>query len=484
MYWQSVTRDEPLIPLKIFRDNDFSMSNLGIAVIGFAVTAMIVPVMFYAQAVRGLSPTGAALLVAPMAVASGVLAPFVGKIVDRTHPRPIVGFGFSAVAIALTWLSIELTPTTPTWRLVLPLIVMGVGMAFIWSPLAATATRNLPTQLAGAGSGVYNTTRQVGGVLGSAGIAAFMTSRLGAELPGMKLGGDTTEGTVAELPAFLKVPFSAALSQSLLLPAFVALFGVVAALFLRGSGAAGYRPAPRAVSTAGPTNWKTFTAALAHPGASVRGGRNARRPPARRRRRLLPRRRRVRRVHRRMGRGAVRAGDRSRADVGHCDAIEDRGRRQPDRAHAGARRTPAARASGHVAQRAGGVVAFSCSRTTPSRSWIRVAPPPVAAVTNGHDPWHRSLDEPRCAAAPPVPAPIGAHRRRSSRNGCAHHQVPTPSAAAHGRSGIRAAVTTTPPTYGKHSCGSAMTHRGFTPRERFRRYGPARRVRAPVVRGC
>jgi len=32
-----------LIPLNIFRDNDFSLSNVGIAVIGFAVTAMVVP---------------------------------------------------------------------------------------------------------------------------------------------------------------------------------------------------------------------------------------------------------------------------------------------------------------------------------------------------------------------------------------------------------------------------------------------------------
>lgn len=235
VYWQSINPHEPLIPLKIFRDNDFSMSNVGIAVIGFAVTAMIVPVMFYAQAICGLTPTRAALLTAPMAVASGVLAPFVGKLVDRTHPRPIVGFGFSAVAIALTWLSIEMTPATPIWRLVLPLLLMGIGMAFIWSPLAATATRNLPPHLAGAGSGVYNATRQVGGVLGSAGMAAFMTSRISAAIPAAEdpgVGG----GSVTRLPGFLHEPFSAALSEALLLPAFVALLGVIAALFLRGFG--------------------------------------------------------------------------------------------------------------------------------------------------------------------------------------------------------------------------------------------------------
>jgi hypothetical protein len=128
-----------------------------------------------------------------------------------------------------------MTPTTPIWRLVLPLTAMGIGSAFIWAPLAATATRNLPPQLAGAGSGVYNTTRQVGSVLGSAGMAAFMTTRISAEMPPM-LAEAPGEGSVARLPGFLHEPFAAAMSQSMLLPAFFALFGVMAAIFLLGFG--------------------------------------------------------------------------------------------------------------------------------------------------------------------------------------------------------------------------------------------------------
>jgi EmrB/QacA subfamily drug resistance transporter len=236
LIWQSVNRNEPLIPLVVFRDRDFSLSNVGVATIGFVVTATFLPLMFYAQAVCGLSPTRSALLTAPMAIATGVLAPFVGKIVDRSHPRPVIGFGFSVLAIAMTWLSIEMTPTTPIWRLVLPLTAMGIGSAFIWAPLAATATRNLPPQLAGAGSGVYNTTRQVGSVLGSAGMAAFMTSRIGAEMPPMPTQAVQGEGSVTQLPTWLHEPFAAAMSQSLLLPAFFALFGVVAAVFLLGFG--------------------------------------------------------------------------------------------------------------------------------------------------------------------------------------------------------------------------------------------------------
>lgn len=254
IHWQSVNTDEPLIPLDIFRDRDFSLANVCIAVIGFAVTAMILPLMFYAQAVCGLMPTRAALLTAPMAVATGVLAPFVGRIVDHAPPRPIVGFGFSALSVALLWLSIEMTPSTPIWRLLLPIGVMGVGMAFIWAPLGATATRNLPARLAGAGSGVYNTTRQVGSVLGSAGMAAFMSARVTAEIPAAGLP-DTprAESDITHLPQFLHASFGAAMSQSLLLPAFVALFGVIAAIFLVGAV-----PGSRDVEASGEINDELF----------------------------------------------------------------------------------------------------------------------------------------------------------------------------------------------------------------------------------
>ena len=240
-YWQAVNPNEPLIPLEIFRDRDFSLANIGIAVIAFATTAMILPVMFYAQTVGGLTPTRAALLTAPMAIFSGVLAPFVGRLVDRYHPRPIIGFGFSVLAGSLLWLSIEMNPGTATWRLMLPLGAMGVGMAFIWAPLGATATRNLPARLAGAGSGVYNTTRQVGAVLGSAGIAAFMSARVTAELPAAAPGtAPRGEAALMNLPESMREPFGLAMSQSVLLPAFVALFGVLAAVFLLGAS----RPGP------------------------------------------------------------------------------------------------------------------------------------------------------------------------------------------------------------------------------------------------
>ncbi len=103
-------------------------------------------------------------------------------------------------------------------------------MAGIWAPLAATATRNLPMSMAGAGSGVYNATRQVGAVLGSAAIAVLLDSRIAAH--GLS-GGAEPDGALQQLPAIVREPFSAAMSDTLLLPVAVLLLGFVAVLFFQ-----------------------------------------------------------------------------------------------------------------------------------------------------------------------------------------------------------------------------------------------------------
>jgi hypothetical protein len=99
-------------------------------------------------------------------------------------------------------------------------------------PLTATATRNLPMRLAGAGSGVYNANRNVGAVLGSAAIAVLMDSRLAAQ--GLAFDPSKTGG--GRLPEQVYGPFSDAMAQSLLLPAAILLAGLGAALFFLNPG--------------------------------------------------------------------------------------------------------------------------------------------------------------------------------------------------------------------------------------------------------
>ncbi|MGH3411522.1 MAG: DHA2 family efflux MFS transporter permease subunit [Marmoricola sp.] len=226
--WQARNRREPLVPLHLFGDRNFSLANVGITTMGLAITALAFPFMLYAQLVRGLSPTEAALLLVPMAVTSIVLAPLVGKLTDRLHPRSITTVGFAAVAFSVWWLSQAMSPGSATWQILLPFALLGVGNACVWAPLSATATRNLPMHLAGAGAGVYNATRQVGAVLGSAAIAVLMDSRMAAH--GLHFEpSEASQG--GHLPAALLHPLSAAMSDSMLLPAATVLLGLLAALF-------------------------------------------------------------------------------------------------------------------------------------------------------------------------------------------------------------------------------------------------------------
>lgn len=229
--------DEPLVPLRLFLDRNFALSNLAIATMGAATTALMVPAYFYLQAVRELSPTGSALIFAPMAVVSGVCAPFIGRFSDTVHPRIIPAVGFALFALSIAAFAGLMTPTSTLTGLLIATAVAGLGNACIWGPLASTATHNLPVRQAGAGAGIYNTTRQMGAVLGSAGISALMTAQMTAHsLGGAPAGEGMGSGPV---PEPVKEAFSGALRDTTYLPALVLVVGAAASvLFVRHAASA------------------------------------------------------------------------------------------------------------------------------------------------------------------------------------------------------------------------------------------------------
>ena len=177
IWWQAATSASRCVPLRLFRDRNFSLSNIAITTVGFSITAMAFPFMLYAQAVRGLSPDVSRPCCSRRWRSSpGALAPVVGRLVDRVHPRDI-----TAVGLGLTLgLAVLARPRHAPGRR--QIVAAPAARWRSWASAtpscgarsAATATRNLPLSSAGAGSGIYNTTRQVGAVLGSAAIAAVI----------------------------------------------------------------------------------------------------------------------------------------------------------------------------------------------------------------------------------------------------------------------------------------------------------------------
>ncbi|MBF6355280.1 DHA2 family efflux MFS transporter permease subunit [Nocardia higoensis] len=230
---QARNTGEPLVPLELFKDRNFALANVAIAAMGAAVTSVMVPVYFYLQSVRDMSPTASALVLAPMAIVTGFTAPFIGRFSDRLPPRVIPTLGFLGFALMIFWWSAVMTPQSHLAWFLIAAGIAGLANACIWGPLASTATHNLPVRQAGAGSGIYNTTRQVGSVLGTAAISALIASRLAAH--GLGDGGPVGEGLGHQgaLPPQLLDGFSSSLAQSIILPGAILLIGVVAsALFV------------------------------------------------------------------------------------------------------------------------------------------------------------------------------------------------------------------------------------------------------------
>ena len=151
-----------------------------------------------------------------------------------------MGTGIVLLAVGLWLLAQAMTPTAPLWHALVAAGVLGVANPLIWGPLSTTATRNLPMADAGAGAGVYNTTRQMGAVLGSAAIAVLMQARITAHLgPGADAGG--TAQTAGTMPPAVAEGLARALAESIYLPMAVILLGALAALFFERPPHLGHR---------------------------------------------------------------------------------------------------------------------------------------------------------------------------------------------------------------------------------------------------
>ncbi|MHB1135125.1 MAG: DHA2 family efflux MFS transporter permease subunit [Chloroflexota bacterium] len=171
-------RPQPLVPLSLFRDRNYSVMNWVSAVLSFSMIGMFLPLTIYLQSVLGLSALSAGLTLAPMSLASLTVAPLSGHLSDRIGGKWILVFGLVLYAAGMGLIA-WLATTTSDWTTFLgPLLLAGVGQGCVFPPITTIALRDITPMMAGAASGVLNTTRQVGGVMGSAVVGAVLQNQL------------------------------------------------------------------------------------------------------------------------------------------------------------------------------------------------------------------------------------------------------------------------------------------------------------------
>ncbi len=176
---QKLTQDrEPLIPFAVFRDRNFSVINWVSGVLAVGMMGIFLPLTIFLQSVLGFSALKAGLTMAPASLLSMFVAPAAGRLTDKIGGKYILMSGLILFAAGMGWVALIAHPSSQWQSFLVPLIVAGIGMGCIFAPMVTTAMRNIQPQMAGAASGVLNTVRQVGMVIGTAAVGALLQSQL------------------------------------------------------------------------------------------------------------------------------------------------------------------------------------------------------------------------------------------------------------------------------------------------------------------
>jgi EmrB/QacA subfamily drug resistance transporter len=186
---QARTQDrEPLVPFALFKDRNFSLMNWVSGVLSVGMMGIFLPFTIYLQSALGFSALKAGLTMAPASVISMFVAPVAGRMTDRIGGKYILMSGLMLFAIGFG-LTAAIATTHSTWPDFIPsLAVAGVGMGCTFAPMTTVAMRNVQPAVAGAASGMINTVRQVGAVIGTAAIGALLQNRLSVSLPAAAAG--------------------------------------------------------------------------------------------------------------------------------------------------------------------------------------------------------------------------------------------------------------------------------------------------------
>ncbi len=169
----------PMVPLRLFRARAFAAGNAA----ALATFGMLVPMVFFmAQLLQvglGYGPLEAGLRLLPGWATLAVIAPFAGPAVSRLGARPLVTGGLALNGAALAWIAAVARAGLPYGQLVIPLIMAGTGASLAIPAAASAVMGSVPPPAIGKASGVYNTLRQLGGVLGLAVCGAVFAARGG-----------------------------------------------------------------------------------------------------------------------------------------------------------------------------------------------------------------------------------------------------------------------------------------------------------------
>jgi EmrB/QacA subfamily drug resistance transporter len=171
--WRERLSPAPLLPLRILQDRNRAGAYIVGLLVGAGLFAVFLFLTYFLQIVQHYTPIKAGLAFLPFSAGIIVGAGIGSQLVLKIGPRLVVPIGLVMGLIGLLWLS-RLNLTSTYSGTVLPaIIVMSVGMGFIFMSTTNVALVGVSKDDAGVASAMVNTTQQVGGSLGTALLSTF-----------------------------------------------------------------------------------------------------------------------------------------------------------------------------------------------------------------------------------------------------------------------------------------------------------------------
>ncbi|MFE0623030.1 DHA2 family efflux MFS transporter permease subunit [Priestia aryabhattai] len=173
---QQIKSEKPLLDMRVFKYNIFSLSNI----ISIAITISMYAGMFllpiYLQNIRGYSAFDSGLLLLPGALVMLVMSPISGTLFDKVGPRPLAIVGMLITSIS-TFEFTKLTMDTSFNHILAIYIIRSFGMSLLMMPIMTAGLNQLPQRLSSHGTSMSNTLRQVSGSIGISLMTTIFTNR-------------------------------------------------------------------------------------------------------------------------------------------------------------------------------------------------------------------------------------------------------------------------------------------------------------------
>ncbi len=168
--------EAPAVDLRVLRDRGLAAGSLYALVLGFSLYGAVFILPVFLQTIQGFSAEETGLILFPGGLATAIALPIVGRLLGRYAPRNLALIGAFGIVIAMLMLA-GITPMTGPSQMLLPLIVRGASMGFLYTPLVIASLLDLPEKQIASGTGLFNLSRQLGGSMGIAFLATLLDRR-------------------------------------------------------------------------------------------------------------------------------------------------------------------------------------------------------------------------------------------------------------------------------------------------------------------